>query len=251
MIDASVGVLVCPLSQREDRVRRPSHGRQPSRDFENGCQSGSAEARSSKLLVVDKTPDERDRIIWQWKKGSATAETDFGDPANGSTSYTLRLYDETYDAPKLVASLGARAGGTCGKSPCWKTMQGTRYRYLNRLTNEAGIKRVLLRAGPDGKAEVIFQAKRDGVPMPAPFSASEIFDQDNEVTVQLISSDGEACFSDSYVALPSAGSRRCSKTSVEHDVTATVPKTSDSFTKRFVGTSITDVLRLTLDAEDV
>src|SRR5262249_27131858 len=79
--------------------------------------------------------------------------------------------------------------------PCWKAVRDLGWAYKNRTGNVYGITKVQLKGGTAGKPQVQVQAKGSSFPMPVPISASEFFDQDPAVIVQLHSSSPAACWS--------------------------------------------------------
>jgi hypothetical protein len=151
------------------------------------CRKPTAPGKSM-FQLKDNPLDNKDALTWSWNKGDATALSDFGDPVNGSTSYTLCIYDD--GGP--VMTLTAPPGGECSGKPCWAAKR-TGFLYNDKdLTND-GLKQLKLTAGPAGKAKVSVKGKGQNLPMPAlPFA------QNPAVIVQLVNSDGmcwEADFS--------------------------------------------------------
>jgi hypothetical protein len=160
-----------------------------------GCRKPVAPGAST-FQLKDNPLDNKDALTWNWAKGAATAPSDFGDPVNGTTSYTLCIYDESAGVPNAVMTLTAPPGGVCSGKPCWAA-KNTGFLYKdNDLTND-GLMQLQLTAGAAGKAKIVVKGKGERLPMPVPIGLG-LFDQDTAVIVQLVTSDGmcwEADFS--------------------------------------------------------
>jgi len=81
--------------------------------------SWPAAAGASALRVRDADNDAKDRLVWTWRRGDATARAYFGDPT-ATTTYALCLYDDSGTAASLVLP----AGGGCGADACWTETPG-------------------------------------------------------------------------------------------------------------------------------
>jgi len=160
-----------------------------------GCRQPTA-AGASTFQLKNNDLDNKDALAWTWNKGAATALSDFGDPVNGTTSYTLCIYDESAGVPNAVMTLTAPPGGECSGKPCWAAKtKGFLYKD-NSLTND-GLRQLQVTAGAAGKARIVVKGKGERLPLPVPVGLS-LFDQDTAVIVQLVTSDGmcwEADFS--------------------------------------------------------
>jgi len=143
-----------------------------------------------------------DKLAWRWSKGLVPlAQSDFGDPVNGSTSYTLCLYDASGDMPVLKMAASVAAGGLCGAHPCWKALSAAGWVYVDQIGAAEGITRVFLRGGGSGKAKVQVGGKGSTLPLPAPLSGTQFFNVDTAVIVQLRSSAPAHCWSSRFAAL--------------------------------------------------
>lgn len=107
---------------------------------------------------------------------------DFGSPLT-TTDYLICVYDGTGVRLEAVAP----GGGTCSGRPCWKG-RSTGYQYRDKELTPDGLFNIRLRAGDAGFAQVGVLAKGPNLGLPAPPFTTP-------VTVQLIRSDGDACWS--------------------------------------------------------
>jgi hypothetical protein len=154
----------------------------------SGCRPPVA-AGKAMLQVTDKTPDAKDRLLWKWQQGAATAVADFGDPTT-TTTYGLCIYD---GAGALASETAIPAGGTCNAKsprPCWRAARSG-YRYVDRDLTPAGVQQLLLRAGPAGKAQVVVKGK--GALLDAPALPVQTL----PLRVQLVNALGE-CWEATY-----------------------------------------------------
>ncbi len=152
---------------------------------DGACRTAVAPHAGS-LLVKDTSPDTRDQLVWQWRKGASTTKADFG-ATTTSTRYDLCIYDGT---STLVASAAVPAGGTCAGRPCW-TENGSGFKYKQKALTPNGILSVALKAGVDGRASAQVQGKGDLLALP-PLPAGAL-----PLTVQLRSGAG-VCFGASF-----------------------------------------------------
>jgi len=147
-------------------------------------------ANSGAFAITDVANDAKDRLQWTWAKGAATTSADFGDPT-ASTSYRLCVYDYEAGVPRLVASSGIAAGGTCGGKPCWRATNGG-FRYKDADAAAEGIRQVVLKSGGAGRSKIQVRAQGTKLaPPPLPFT------QAPKTTVQLRSSAGQ-CWEADY-----------------------------------------------------
>jgi hypothetical protein len=141
---------------------------------------------SSLLLMQNRSPDDRDRMLWSWLKGSATTKAEFGDPRS-EPGYRLCVYD----ADGEVASFTAPAGGTCARGrPCWREIRPG-YQYMDGALTPDGVQRLILREGEAEKARIQLAGKGGllGLPVLADLRAP--------LTVQLFA-EGGTCWQAIY-----------------------------------------------------
>jgi hypothetical protein len=138
-------------------------------------------------LVKDRSDDATDRFIWKWIPGALTTKPEFGDLL-ADEDYALCVYD----GATLVFSGRANSGGSCGGRPCWKD-SATGYRFKNKTLSPDGTLLVLLKAGADGAAKIVFKGKGANLALPTlPLTGP--------VTVQLQQASGGVCWGAAYGA---------------------------------------------------
>jgi hypothetical protein len=126
-----------------------------------GCKTPVLPGKS-KLVLSERKPG-RPAAKWRWKTGQATTVGDFGDPLTSGAFRTC-----IYDANGL-SLLGGHvpAGGTCGGQPCWRAgVSGFSYNSRKPDVAPHGLVKLKLKAGDDGKAQVILSGR--GANLPAP-----------------------------------------------------------------------------------
>ena len=155
------------------------------------------------LSIKTNSDSGKDKFLWKWQTGSlSAAQGDFGDPVNGSPVYTLCVYDSTGGSPVFAMGLNVGSGGTCDGKPCWKAISDKGWSYKNKTGSAAGITKVKFKSGAAGKPSLFVAGRGAALPLPAPVSATEFFDQDSSVTVQLHGSAPAMCWSSTFA--PSA-----------------------------------------------
>src|SRR5262249_39127504 len=109
------------------------------------------------LQLRNRTPDDKDRLMWKWAKGAATSVSELGNPV-ATTSYALCVYDGD---ESLIATASIPGAGTCNAaSPrlCWRG-SGNGYRYVDRDLTPSGIQQLILKAGANGKAQIVLKGR--------------------------------------------------------------------------------------------
>jgi hypothetical protein len=105
----------------------------------------------------------RDTLVWNWRKGVATAAA-LGDPTT-TTDYALCVYDG--DTNALVYEESAYAGRTCGARPCWLAHGAGGFVYVDGSGSVDGVTKVALKVGADGKSSAMLKAKGERLTLPA------------------------------------------------------------------------------------
>jgi hypothetical protein len=127
------------------------------------CRAPTASGASS-LVLDQKSPPTRSRMVWKWTKGAATPRTDFGDPTS-TDGYTLCLYD----GGALVST--TKILGACATKPCWSS-KPFGYLFQNRSLQPTGAQNLRLVAGVAGKASESFTGKGANLALPNPADLS-------------------------------------------------------------------------------
>ena len=116
-----------------------------------GCRR-PAVGEKARLVLRGGGPPSRNKLVWKWLGGAATAAGDFGDPLT-DTAYELCVFDRR-------AGIAALAGGyTIPAGRSWSAKSGGKLRYRDPAGSGDGIALVNLRPGPDGKARCIVAGK--------------------------------------------------------------------------------------------
>jgi hypothetical protein len=171
----------------------PSPGPAPTSDAGPiaGCRTPDV-GQKALLLIKDKSPDDKDLVIWKWIKGSVTGKPDFGLPTT-TTNYQLCIYDGT---PVNILDAAIPAGGLCNvASPrdCWQE-KAKGFKYKDKDLTPDGVASLTLKEGlVAAKAKIILKGKGAALDDPTiPIVVSP-------VTVQLLSGDG-VCWEAVYSA---------------------------------------------------
>ena len=142
-------------------------------------------------------------MSWKWL-GSATpvAVSQFGDPANGLTSYHLCVYGTSAGLPSLAFSATVPTGGFCDPHTCWKRTR-SRFSYTNTGATPDGVTHVVLQPTA-GRTEARITLSGRGSNLRIPLSADGIFllPEFPEVIVQLQRSDSADCWESVFTSPP-------------------------------------------------
>jgi 6-phosphogluconolactonase (cycloisomerase 2 family) len=116
------------------------------------------------LLMKDRFPDRRDQLAWKWRRGAATSIADFGDPRH-ATGYRLCVFEPRGNGSRLILDAKALPGGRCGLRRCWaRTRRG--FRYDDPQLTPDGLRAIVLRSGPAGRAAITVAGKGKPLAMP-------------------------------------------------------------------------------------
>ncbi len=144
-----------------------------------GCRS----ADKSVIVVNDKTPDSKDKLVWKWIKGASTSTAEFSDPINSAT-YSLCVYSAP--AENLIANATVPPSMTR-----WKALSTKGFKYLDKNLTQDGVQKIIVKASVIDKAKVIFKGKGTGLPDITPMLTLP-------VKVQMVNSDSGVCWEASY-----------------------------------------------------
>ena len=144
----------------------------------------------------------RNRLLWKWQHGAATAKADFGDPV-GSDDYALCIYD----ASGLLFEAEIPKGCPTW-ARCWKEERNAfQYRTKRNQNIEQqqfppdGVRKVLLKAGDDRKASIYIQGKGCNLFRDSPLEDG-LDALVSPLTVQLQRSGGSTCWGAVYTFPP-------------------------------------------------
>jgi uncharacterized repeat protein (TIGR01451 family) len=152
-----------------------------------GC-SRPAVGQSATIVLVNKSPDEKDKLVFKWLRGAATSKEAFGNPT-GTTDYQFCVYRG--GAPQLAMSANVPAGGTCEGRPCW-TERSWGFKYKNKGGLPRGVTAIGLRSGVAEIARVFVKGR--GVPLPMP----DLPTLSSPVVVQVKNLESGACWEAVY-----------------------------------------------------
>jgi hypothetical protein len=139
------------------------------------------------LIIDEKTAGKEKLKVSLSKLVPAVSQSQFGDPAGGSTVYRVCIYD---GANQLQGTYTvARAGQTCGDKPCWAAVSDKGYKYKDKAAAADGVMLIKLKGGDAGKGKV--KVKGKGSNLPAGIAAA--LQNQTSATVQILSSDA-SCF---------------------------------------------------------
>lgn len=141
----------------------------------------------------------RNRLLWKWLKGAETTLTDFGDPVT-SDDYAVCIYDGR--GLLLEADVPS---GCPGSLRCWRE-QRTFFQYRNKQSEDLvqqyppdGLRKLVLKAGADGKASIVVHGKGCRLFHDGPLASSDgIETLVSPLTIQLQRSGGAACWGAVY-----------------------------------------------------
>ena len=107
-------------------------------------------------------------------------------------TYSLCIYDSTGNTDSLVATL------SIDPNAGWTSKDPKGYQYKDKTGAQDGVTKAKLKTGDAGKTSASIGAKGLNIPMPAPHSGTEFFDQDTTVTVQLVNNQTATCWTSSF-----------------------------------------------------
>lgn len=151
------------------------------------------DAGKAQFALKISTDEDRDRLKWEWGNGPAVEQANLGAP-DTATAYTLCIYDSTANTDSLVGKLeiDPNAG--------WLSKDPRGWSYEDTTGAFDGITRAQLRTGLAGESKASVSARGALIPMPVPFSETEMFDVDSHLTVQFVNDSTSLCWTSKFVA---------------------------------------------------
>lgn len=155
---------------------------------------------AGKSVFLLKAGDESTRkVVWKWLRGLDTDLVALGNPVAGSTDYGLCVYGSSSGTPGSVITAVAEGGTMCGGDYCWQPTGTKGFKYIEPSGSAAGLVKIVLRTGGDGKAKILVKVKGAHLLVPTPADPNNLLRQDPTVAVQLVNSSGE-CWEAIYAA---------------------------------------------------
>jgi hypothetical protein len=161
---------------------------------QTGCVAASV---AGLQIQVGATPA-KNKLKWKLSGGSlAVDQAALGDP-EAATSWTLCIYDSTFDVPFLAGSV------TVGPSASlWASSDPKGWKYKDKAGSQNGVTGVSLKTGVAGKPKAQVKAAGASLPLPVPVDTMRYFDQSSTVTVQLVKeggAGGDLCWTSEFDA---------------------------------------------------
>ena len=153
----------------------------------SGCLAGE----TASIQIRNNEDDAKDSLKWKLGKGEGFDQAMLGAP-DATRTYALCIYDETGSVASRAASV------VVGPGPLWVSKDPKGFKYSDKAGSQNGATKIALKAGTEGRSTLQFAAK--GLALPAPVSASELFDQDSRVIVQLVNDETGLCFTSEFPA---------------------------------------------------
>jgi hypothetical protein len=142
-------------------------------------------AGKSLLLLKNKTPDSKDKLVWKFIKGAQTTQSDLADPRS-SADYALCIYAGTTNG--LVAHINVPPS-----SSKWSILSTKGYKFFDSTLADDGAQKILLKGGGAGKSKMLVKGR--GVNLPDPLNSGSL---PLPVTVQLFNYQTGVCFDSSF-----------------------------------------------------
>src|SRR5579862_6286432 len=168
---------------------------QDSCDTNTGCvfdtspRVGCRTAQKATLLIKENGIAAKNKLVWKWIKGQQTTFADFGNLGvpSGTTAYTLCVYQNTSATPAGVIGLMVPDSSTK-----WTVIGSNKgYKYKDPSGTDAGVTKMLLKAGATGKAKALMKAKGSNMP-------AATLGLTTPVVAQLVNSENNICYTTQF-----------------------------------------------------
>ncbi len=140
------------------------------------------------LKLLDRDGSAKDRFKWLWARGEEVQAASFGDPTS-TDAYELCVFDLRSGQPVLGVS------ATVEPSGLWRP-KSSGWVYSDSAAASEGIRKILLKAGSDGRSKTKVLARGANLVLPGPFSG-QYFASDPSVVAELRAASG-ACWTSSF-----------------------------------------------------
>ena len=152
---------------------------------------GCFEAGKSSLQLKAGASASGNKFKWKWGSGAAVSLADLGSP-DTTTDYSVCLYDS-------LAGVGSVATVfTLPPSPLWIAKSTRGWNYKDKAATSDGVSGLSLATGVAGRSKAQLKAGGVNFPMPAPVGASQYFNKQSTVSIQLLNQETGACWSSSF-----------------------------------------------------
>src|SRR6185369_4275679 len=154
--------------------------------------TGCFTAAKSGFKVRSDADPTKNRIQWKWKNGEPVPGSALGSP-KAMTKYQLCIYDRTGNTPEKVGSYSLPA------NTVWVEKTGS-ISYSDKNGMVEGFAQIKAKTTLEpGKSSMSAKLSSTHLALPPTLSASEYFDVDPSLTVQMINSTG-ACWTSDFTA---------------------------------------------------
>jgi cysteine-rich repeat protein len=110
-------------------------------------------AGKTKFRYQNSATDARDVLRWKWLQGAATTQAEFANPTT-SADYQLCIFAETSESPALLMSADVPPTASS-----WHSLGHVGYTYSDKTGSDAGMRRILVKAGAAGHSKIILEGK--------------------------------------------------------------------------------------------
>lgn len=151
-------------------------------------------AQKSLLLLINKSDNGKDKMIWKWIKGQSTGQAEFGDPTS-TADYSLCIYAGATE--DLVAFVDVPAN-----SSTWSELSDKGYKYDDANGTVDGATKIKLKGNLHDKAKILFKGRGGELPDAMDMTPIEV-----PVKVQLVNQGNSICFEATYSTADSSVSK--------------------------------------------
>jgi hypothetical protein len=138
------------------------------------------------LLIKNKSPGSKDKLIWKFIKGQPTTFAEMSDPQN-SSDYTLCIYAGAAD--ELVGTVAIPASASL-----WSVTGSSKgYKYSDASSAADGVQKIKLKASDGNKTKALL--KGGGAALPEILGPTGL---DTPVTAQLVNRGTGVCWQGTY-----------------------------------------------------
>jgi cysteine-rich repeat protein len=141
--------------------------------------------RSAQRSTLRVTTDAENRLVWRWRRGQSTSQSEFADP-RATAVYTFCLFAGTSAAVAAEADIPPDAAK-------WAPLASNGFRYTDKSGTADGIRRVVLRGSDTERTNIVVKGMGAALPLTPP-------PLDLPLTAQLTNGDTNLCWSTTFDA---------------------------------------------------